>query len=70
MQLPILVWLARNACNVNATLQMPHESFVEQSVDRDVSSPLLPLLNVKLYAKHHSHRKTQTVFPVQLYVRA
>ena len=43
------------------TMQMPHESFVADTIDRDVLSPLPPLLNAKLTAKHQSQRKTQKV---------
>lgn len=40
---------------------MPHESYVEQTVDRDTPSPLSPLLSAKLYAKQHSNKKTTKV---------
>ena len=40
---------------------MPHESFVDDTIDCDSPSPLPPLLDAKLYAKHHSQRQTRKV---------
>lgn len=41
-------------------MKMPHESYIEQTTDRDAPSPLSPLLNAKL-SKKHAQRRTHRV---------
>lgn len=44
-----------------AFFQMPHESYIEQTTERDVPSPLSPVLHAKLDAKHVAQKKMQRV---------
>lgn len=42
---------------------MPHESYIEQTIERDAPSPLLPQLNAKIDAKLLAQRRVLKVNP-------
>lgn len=43
---------------------MPHESYIEQTIERDAPSPLSPQLNAKLDAKIIAQRRVLKVNPL------